>query len=125
MKKINTITRKVTLATSILFGTLLFSSTIANANPTNKNEEKKEATSEATIVEAEVMDYLENEDSFVAMFKALNAPTVKVFDKNDALIFSGKVADLNNIKDKKVLSVIHKSDFLMQLDNTAYYKLQQ
>ncbi len=125
MKKINTITRKATLISGILFGALLFTSTAFAADPENKKDSKKTTSTETSAIEAEVLDYLEAEDNSLAMFKALNAPTVKVFDHNDELIFTGKVADLNNIKDKKALSMIHKSDLVMKLDNTAFYKLQQ
>lgn len=125
MKTINNITKKLTLITGIMVGALLLSTNSVSADPTEKAKKDSTANTKIEAVESAVLEYLEKEESLMLEFKALNKPTVKVFNHNDELVYEGFVKDMEDIKDKKLLSLLHKSDFLMRFENTSYYKLNQ
>ena len=122
MKTLNNITKKLTLITGIAMGVLIMTTTLVNAEPTDKD---KAAEAKVATLEAEVLAQLEEEENLLAEFKALNLPTIKIFDANDELIYEVTVDNIEDIKDKKVLSLIHQSDFLMSFENTSYYKLHK
>ncbi len=124
MKTINTITRKATLITGIVMGALILSTTFANASEVNKKEAKAKKASQTETVTQEVLNQIELEDNIMAEFKALNLPTVKIFDANDNIVFEGKVKNINDIKEEKVVAKLLNCDFIMSLENTAYYRLQ-
>lgn len=127
MKTINTITQKLTLITGIIMGALILTTTVANAEPKNnhKKEAKKVVKKEIATAEAEILVQMEQAENLMDEFKALNVPTIKIFDTKDNLIYEGVVDNVDAIKDRKILSLIHKSDFLMSLENTSYYKLNE
>ena len=122
MKTLNIITKKLTLITGIAMGVLIMTTTLVNAEPTDKD---KAAEAKVAAVEAEVLAQLEEEENLLAEFKAINLPTIKIFDSNDELIYEVTVDNIEDIKDKKVISLIHQSDFLMSFENTSYYKLHK
>ena len=123
MKTLNSITRKVTLITGIAMGALIMTTTLANAEPNNKiTKDEIDKAKEATL-EAEVLEQMQEEENLLAEFKALNAPMIKIFNANDELIYQGAVDNMEANEDKKLLSLIHQSDFLMSFENTSYYKL--
>ena len=122
MKTLKKIAKKLTLITGIAMGALIMTTALVNAEPTDKD---KAAKTKVAAPEAEVLEQLEEEETLLAEFKALNLPTVKFFDSNDELIYEATVDNIEDIKDKKALSLIHQSDFLMSFENTSYYKLHK
>ena len=105
-------------------GALIMITTLVNAEPTKKTVTDKKAEAKVAALEAELLAQLEEEENLFAEFEALNLPTVKIFDANENLIYEAIIDDIEMIKDKKLLSLMHQSDFLMSFENTAYYKLQ-
>jgi hypothetical protein len=49
--------------------------------------------------------------------------TVKIFDSNDNLIFSEQVAISRLDNDARLSGLIDKSDFLTEVDDVKYYKM--
>ena len=103
---------------------LIISTTLVNAEPDKRILTDGAAEAKVAALEAEVLAHLEEQESLLAEFEALNLPVVKIFDANDNLVYETIVDDIEMIKDKKLLSLIHQSDFLMSFENTSYYKLQ-
>ena len=114
MKTFNIITKKPTLITGIAMGALILASTLAHADPIKKVTKEKTPEAEEAALEAEEL---------LAAFESLDPPSVKIFNANDELIYEAVVEDIETTKDKKLLSLIHQSDFLMSYENTSYYKL--
>ena len=123
MKTLNSITKKLTLITGIAMGAIILTTTLATAEPIKKEVTDKTAAAKEAALEAEVLVQLEEEENFLAEFKSLNLPTVKIFDANENLVYEATVDDVELIQDKKLLSLMHQSDFLMSFENTSYYKL--
>ena len=123
MKKLNSITKKLTLITGIAMGALITTTSLVFAEPNSNTTKDKTAEAKIAALEAEVLAQLEEEENVLAEFNDLNLPTVKIFNANDELIYETTVDDIKLIEDKKLLSLIHQSDFLMRFENTAYYKL--
>ncbi len=123
MKTFHKITRKITLVAGIVMGALIVSTSLVQA--ASEKKPKNDKTYEATVaeLEMEILEYLQEEEDLIAEFKALNLPTIKIFDANDELVFQATVDDINTIKDKKLRSLLYQSDFLMSFENTSYYKL--
>ena len=55
----------------------------------------------------------------------LKNTTVKIFDKNDNLIFSDRVCPNLSECDERLNHFINQSDFLIEVDNTKIYILNQ
>ena len=55
----------------------------------------------------------------------LKNTTVKIFDKNDNLIFSDRVCQNLSECDERLNHFINQSDFLIEVDNTKIYILNQ
>ena len=125
MKTLNSITRKLALITGIAMGAIIMTTTLVNAGTAKKLVNDKNAEAKEAAVEAEVLAQLEEEENFLAEFEATSLPTVKIFGSNDELIYEGTVNTFETIEDKELLSLIHRSDFLMSLENTSYYKLHK
>lgn len=123
MKKLKSITKKLTLITGIAMSALIMTTSLVFAEPNRKTTKDKTAEAKIAALEAEVLAQLEEEENILAEFNDLNLPTVKIFNANDELIYETTVDDIELIEDKKLLSLIHQSDFLMRFENTAYYKL--
>ena len=123
MKTFNKITRKVTLITGIVMGALIISTSLVQAEPEKKPKTDKAYEIAIAELEVEILEYLQEEDDLIAEFKALNPPTIKIFNAEDELVFQTIVDDINTIKDEKLRSLIYQSDFLMSFENTSYYKL--
>ena len=123
MKTLDKINRKLTLITGILMGLLVLNSTLAIAATEGKLTDDKSSASEVAIVEAEVLEQMEEEKNLLAEIKAFNEPMIKIFDANDELIYQAAVNSKEDINDQQLLTLIHKSDFLMSFENTSYYKL--
>ena len=104
-------------------GALILASTLGHADPIKKVIKDKTTKAEEAALEAEVLKQLMKEENLPVAFEALNPPSVKIFDANDELIYEAIVDDIETTKDKKLLSLIHQSDFLMSYENTSYYKL--
>ena len=104
-------------------GALIMTTTLTNAEPANKMTNDKTAETKEATLQAEVLEQMKEEENLLAEFKALNVPTIKIIDANDELIYQGTVDNMEAIKDKKLISLIHRSDFLMSFENTSYYKL--
>ncbi|MDN5212079.1 hypothetical protein QQ020_08450 [Fulvivirgaceae bacterium BMA12] len=123
MKTFHKITRKITLVAGIVMGALIISTSLVQA--ASEKKPKTDKTYEATVaeLEIEILEYLQEEEDLIAEFKALNLPTIKIFDANDELVFQATVDDINTIKDKKLRSLLYQSDFLMSFENTSYYRL--
>ncbi len=124
MKTIIKNTKKLALATGLILAAA-FTTEIATANSTS--EVKKDSTSNAKVatIESEVLEILEKEESLMLEFKSLNQPTIKVFNQKDELIYEGNAKSKDDIKDKTVLALLLKSDFLMRNGNTSYYKISK
>ena len=104
-------------------GTLILASTLAHADPIKKVAKDTTAVDSEAALMAEILEQWEEEENLLAEFKALNPPTVKIFDANDELIYEAVVEDIETTEDKKLLLLINQSDFLMSYANTSYYKL--
>ncbi len=125
MKTIIKNTKKLALVTGLILASTL-TSNITSASTTPANLEKDStANAKSATIEAEVLEYLEKEETLMLEFKSLNQPTIKVFNHNDELIYEGNAKSKDDIKDKKVLALLLKSDFLMRNGNTSYYKINK
>ena len=114
MKTFNIITKKPTLIKGIAMGALILASMLAHADPIKKVTKDKTKEAEEVALETEEL---------LAAFESQDPSSVKIFDTNDELIYEAVVEDIETTKDKKLLSLIHQSDFLMSYENTSYYKL--
>ena len=123
MKKLQNITKRIKLITGIAMGALIITSTLASAEPHNKTPKDEVAETNIKALEAEVLAQLEEDELILAEFEQLNVPMVKIFNANDELVYEAVVDDFEMIKDQKLLSLMHKSDFLMNFENVSYYQL--
>ena len=123
MKTFNIITKKLTLIIGMVMGTLILASILAHADPIKKVAKDTTAVNDEAALMVEILEQWEEEENLLAEFKALNPPTVKIFDANDELIYEAVVEDIETTEDKKLLLLINQSDFLMSYANTSYYKL--
>ncbi len=124
MKTLKTITNKILLATGIVLGIIIITTTISNAEPiANKNDSTKTKEKSIEMVEMEVLELLENEsDEILAELNLIQEPTIKIYDNNDVLIYAGN--DEEGM-DASVKVLLHQSDVIMRQNQTTYYKLNQ
>jgi hypothetical protein len=118
MKNIN----KTTLV--LLTGLLIFLTSVtvafipANASIISNNDSGYHHISE-TEINALLSLYSIDEEI------PINNIIVKIFDKNDNLIFSDKVCQNLSECDERLNHLINQSDFLTEVDNTKIYILNQ
>ena len=124
MKTLGRITKKTSLITGIALGALILATTFVNAATKGIiTDDKITEAKKVAALEAEVLVLMEAGDSLLAEFNVLNPPTVKIFDANNELIYEGVVDNKEITDNKKIITLLHRSDFLMKFENTSYYKL--
>lgn len=124
MKTLGRITKKTSLITGIALGALILATTFVNAATKGiMTDDKITEAKKVAALEAEVLVLMEAGDNLLAEFNVLNPPTVKIFDGNNELIYEGVVDNKEITDNKKIITLLHRSDFLMKFENTSYYKL--
>ena len=124
MKTLGRITKKTSLITGIALGALILATTFVNAATKGiMTDDKITEAKKVAALEAEVLVLMEAGDNLLAEFNVLNPPTVKIFDANNELIYEGVVDNKEITDNKKIITLLHRSDFLMKFENTSYYKL--
>ncbi|MDN5200552.1 hypothetical protein QQ008_04245 [Fulvivirgaceae bacterium BMA10] len=126
MKTFTNISQKLIVALSILMGALLIVTTNVKAS-TEREKSKKENTlnkSEYIEIEGEIREALDEEAIIIESFKDNSQNQIKVFGQNDELLYEVSVNENENAKDEKLQKLLFKSDFLMNHNNTLYYRLQ-
>ena len=94
---------------------------MAIAGPGNEDEKKNATVEGISIQEIEnLLEVYKVEETTIASFK-----TVKIFDKNDDLIYSEEVYVCRFDEDVRLLALLEQSDFLTEVDDVKYYKLDQ
>ena len=124
MKTLGRITKKTSLITGIALGALILATTFVNAATKGiMTDDKITEAKKVAALEAEVLVLMEAGDNLLAEFNVLNPPIVKIFDANNELIYEGVVDNKEITDNKKIITLLHRSDFLMKFENTSYYKL--
>ena len=124
MKTLGKIAKKTSLITGIALGALILATTLVNAETKGiMTDDKITEAKKVAALEAEILVLMEAGDNLLDEFKVLNPPTVKIFDANNELIYEGTVDNNEMINNKKIITLLHQSDFLMKFENTSYYKL--
>ena len=126
MKTFTNISQKLIVALGILIGALLIVTTDVKAS-TEGEKSKKENTlnkSEYIEIEGEIREALDEEAIIIESFKDNSQNQIKVFGQNDELLYEVSVNENENAKDEKLQKLLFKSDFLMNHNNTLYYRLQ-
>ena len=93
---------------------------LAAANGLNDPETKDSTL--ITISEDEIQLLLETykvEASDISTYK-----TVKVFDENDALVYSEDVDNARFDSDLRLKALLNQSDYLTEVNDVKYYKLK-
>ena len=88
-----------------------------------RNEDKKKNATVEGISNQEIENLLEVykvEETSISSYK-----TVKIFDNNDNLIYSEEVYVCRFDEDARLLALLEQSDFLTEVDDVKYYKLDQ
>ena len=124
MKTLGKIAKKTSLITGIALGALILATTLVNAETKGiMTDDKITEAKKVAALEAEILVLMEAGDNLLDEFKVLNPPTVKIFDANNELIYEGTVDNNEMINNKKIITLLHRSDFLMKFESTSYYKL--
>ncbi len=121
-------TKLQTKALTIALGALALI-TFITFNPASANNEGQKKskmtisvedslTVEELLVEINSFDLLEELE-----FSVNNAPKFQVFDANDKLLFSGNQKQWGNHKNKELVMIKRKAEYLFESDGTQIYKI--
>jgi hypothetical protein len=126
MKNLKTIGKAgiITLIMCVFFSANLM------ANGTSGEEGKKEKVKKSVEVEKLIAEIQKNEEFelFDEMLKeegiidCSNDTKVTILDANGELLYEGSQAGIS-ITDKKLKKYVERADFLINVDNTAYYMI--
>jgi hypothetical protein len=123
MKTIQFITQKnISALIGLAMGLLVLMSANANAAGIDNGKEKKAPVTEEVKLEAELEKLAQSIlDEMKA--KCPHIKLVKVYDKDNNLVYEGEQDCKFVITDPELRRLIKKSDFLVEYNNTAYYVL--
>lgn len=112
-------------AGAALLGLSLLITTLAPTTLTAGTEREKEENN--TTIEGITNQEIEN---LLEIYKVVETPiasykTVKIFDKNDNLVYSEEVYMCRFDDDSRLLALLDQSDFLAEVEDVKYYKLDQ
>jgi hypothetical protein len=103
-----------TLSISILV-LLQLTMSITNAVADEKKSTMK--TEQAQLAEQQAINSIENMEP--VRIDMAEQPKVKIFDHKDQLVYSG------NCQEKEAVVLKLKSDYLVEIDGTCYYRLSR
>jgi hypothetical protein len=125
LNNLSTLKRRFILAIGILVGI----STMVLANPIEEKARltKEEASKLISAIKEELeVDTYEpilvfDEEGMFEETELLQI--IKVYDSNDELLLEAPIRKLQQSKNKHLRKLLNASDFLIQYDNTKYYRL--
>ncbi len=103
---------------------VLFTATSAfafSSNNASDPKDKKTTTEDSVEMEELVTEVFEIEELDFAVEKKESA--LQVMDAHDNVIFSGSKIDWENQKDRKLVIMKRKAEFLFELNGTQIYKV--
>ena len=121
----NNMKTTINKAGAALLGLSLLITTLAPTTLTAGTEREKEENN--TTIEGITNQEIEN---LLEIYKVVETPiasykTVKIFDKNDNLVYSEEVYMCRFDDDSRLLALLDQSDFLAEVEDVKYYKLDQ
>ena len=125
MKNLKTITNNFIIATGIVMGLVIISTTFVHANPMDNKNKENTSNSQATQVESELAASWESDDEVLVDLNLPSTATVKIYNQNDELIYESFSAADELDEDKTLVKLMLQSDLLMNNGNTSYYRLSQ
>jgi len=124
MKKV--ITKKTTLALSALALLLLLNLSAAYSfEISGKDKDSKELSVEDSLMVEELISEMDNDilnEQGIESELSSNA-AFKVYNVGNQLIFSGSQADWSNQKNKELIMIKRKAEYLFESDGTKIYMI--
>ncbi|MDN5200952.1 hypothetical protein QQ008_06260 [Fulvivirgaceae bacterium BMA10] len=120
MTTINHISKKFVLALGVAMGVLIIFSSSVFA----ESDKKKEKFTNKEIIELENLIQSQfEEDEIFSEIVSINESTVKIFNTQNELIYEAAIRKIEDVKDDKLSKLMLQSDFIMEHNNTSYYRL--
>ncbi|MDN5200455.1 hypothetical protein QQ008_03760 [Fulvivirgaceae bacterium BMA10] len=113
--------KRTTITLGTLFLLLIVSVNISLASA-EKEENKEIKNSEELLIE-EIESALSDDPVIKDLIDFSNeTQKVSIYDIEENLIFHG---ELNQSENEEIIKLIHRSDLLMKMGNTSYYRLNK
>lgn len=94
----------------------------AFANTEDSVKMKKIASSEESVMIDELLAEME-EDQLMAELLSSKEATYEIYDANDVLVFKGNEKQWNSQKNKTLIALKRKAEFLMEDEGANIYKI--
>jgi hypothetical protein len=120
MTTINFITQKnICAVIGAIMGLIIIFSAVANANEKSLNPEAKKFVKVDTEENLEIPSHLK--------YSYLNTGyyQINIMDEEENQVYCGTISQGSKTADKELLAYILKSDFLLQVDNMVYYRINE
>ncbi len=106
------------IAIALIFGGMFFTNqALATTNPDSVT-----AKGEDSLLDEEVNDIIESLDNDQELWTE-DIITYEVYSSNDELLFTKQSERTSPLKDVEFLSILDKSDFLMEYNNIRVYRM--
>ncbi len=123
MKTINVITKRLIVIVGIIMAILILLVFNAKAAGIDKPERDLRFKSEVLKIEKTAVDYeLHKEQRFTG---DEDKKVFKFFDKEENLIGQWEIHTDKIARNKKLMAYLHRSDLIMNLGNTSFYRLSK
>ena len=113
-------TSKHQISKKLIAGSLSLMILLSSANllAANSNPDKKESKAEKETIES-----LKTTFEFNTELPAEEIKNYKIYDANDNLVHEVKLSSEMKSQNKKLIKYLLIADFVMEYDNTKYYKI--
>ena len=122
MKTIRVTVKKVVIIVGVIMGLLILLVFSARAH-SNTPENDLRYKSEVVKIQQATRDLALQKELDCRQFK--NKKLFKIYDDDENLLYQAEVNTNQEIKDMKLVKYLHRSDLVVNLNHTSFYRLSK
>jgi len=124
MKTINNYKKTIT-STILLAFAFVMTINLVKADPINEKNKDSINNKKVAAIEANILENIAEEEQFIIDLEMFNPKVIKILDQHDNLVYEGTPVEGTPCdKDMQLVQLLLRSDFVMEYENTSYYRIQ-